>query len=336
MIRLTYAPDLIEAAVLLAERTAPGSAGRAFRRERDRLYEIPDADLREASFRSLHLQWFGRLGLERAIERVVRERADVVQRVSGGRVLRALTRDDEGADLAQRVTPAGARGAPTLILRLRPATLVEPEILRALLHHELTHVADMLDPAFGYERSLPASEAGPSADNILRDRYRVLWDVTIDGRLARAGLVNGSMRDIRWREFAATYAMLGDRCRSAFERWFDEARPTHAELVAFATAPARAAGSAGPGRCPLCRFPVASLDQRVETLSAPTLAAIRANHPGWRLTQGLCAQCLDLYEARAEDRPTHPIDPVRPAGPRRSASSRPRDLPAIGADPASI
>jgi hypothetical protein len=66
--------------------------------------------------------------------------------------------------------------------------------VRVLLRHELMHVADMLDPAFGYERSLPTSDDGPSADNIVRDRYRVLWDVTIDGRLARAGLAHPDAR----------------------------------------------------------------------------------------------------------------------------------------------
>ena len=38
MIRLTYAPDLVEEAVLLAECAAPAAEARAFRRERNCIY----------------------------------------------------------------------------------------------------------------------------------------------------------------------------------------------------------------------------------------------------------------------------------------------------------
>ena len=41
MIAITYAPDLVEEAVLLAERTLTACEARTFRRERDRLYGLP-------------------------------------------------------------------------------------------------------------------------------------------------------------------------------------------------------------------------------------------------------------------------------------------------------
>lgn len=298
---LTYAPDLVEEAVLLAERVLPAGESRAFRRERDRIYESPDQDGREAAFQSLHRRWFLRLGFQRVVDEVVGEFPEIAVRVGEGRVVRALTRSEEGADLIDRISGAGTQ--PVLVLRLRPAILLEPEALRVLLRHELMHVADMLDPVFAYERALPASEDGPSADNILRDRYRVLWDVTIDGRLARAGLADAGAREARWREFAATYLMLGERGQDTFDVWFDRIRPTHRSLVAFALAPngPDRFTSADSGHCPLCRFPVASLDLRPERLSPAAVAIIRADYPGWRIEQGLCSQCLDLYEARQEE-----------------------------------
>jgi hypothetical protein len=304
MMRLTYDPGLVEEAVLLSERTAPRDAARAFRRERDRVYDITDPDEREAAFQALHLRWFAGLQLPDVVESLVAERADIVERLEEGRVLRAVTRHEEGADLVDHVTSGEGDRRPILVLRLRPATLFEPEALRALIRHELMHVADMLDPAFGYERALPASDDGPSRDNIQRDRYRVLWDVTIDGRLARAGgdpcgvRHHDPTRDFRWQEFAATFSMLGDDCRKAFDEWFDSGHPTHAELVAFALAPTGFETTGDSGRCPLCRFPVASLDARPDRLSPVTVAAIGEQHPSWDLEQGLCSQCLDLYEAR--------------------------------------
>ena len=137
----------------------------------------------------------------------------------------------------------------------------------------------------------------------MRDRYRVLWDVTIDGRLARAGLGSDRVRGARWQEFMETFSMLGDRGRDLFDDWFDRIRPTHAALVAFARAP-NGTGSTNPddsGRCPLCRFPVAALDRQPERLSVGGVAAIRDDYPTWSIEQGLCSQCLDLYEARHEE-----------------------------------
>ena len=299
---IAYAPELVEEAVLLAERTLAPAEARRFRRERNRVYDVQDPDQREAAFRALHLRWFVQLGLHCVIERTVGEGGDLLGHVTVCRVSRALTRREEGADLVDP-SPAAVRTGetkPALALRLRPAVLLEPAVLRACLVHELTHVADMLDPAFGYERTLPPSDDGPSGDNILRDRYRVLWDVSIDGRLARNSEGDERARVARAREFAEAFAMLGERGPAVFDEWFDRVRPTHARLVAFAQEPS-GYGSTNPadsGRCPLCRFPVASLDANGERLPAAALAILRADFPAWRPEQGLCSQCLDLYEAR--------------------------------------
>ena len=304
MSAIAYAPDLVEETVLLAERTLDPADARAFRCERDHLYELVDADRREAAFRAFHMRWFAHLGLHRVIEAIVAPREDILGHVAGCRVSRALIRRDEGADLLDPSAAIARAGdaRPTLALRLRPPALLQPATLGAFLGHELMHVADMLDPVFDYQRALPPSDDGPSSDNILRDRYRVLWDVTIDGRLARRGLADARVRETRRQEFTATFAMLGDEGPRAFDDWFDRIDPTHAALVAFAQTP-NGEGSTNPadsGRCPLCHFPVAALDPHPDRLSEAAQAIIGADYPAWRPDQGLCAQCLDLYEARHE------------------------------------
>jgi hypothetical protein len=295
--QLTYDPGLVEEAVLLWERMAPPADTRIFRRERDRLYDIDDEEGREAGFQALHRRWFVQLELAATVELVVAERSDLATRVQTGRVLRAVTRRDEGADLVDPIVSTEAAGQPILVLRLRPETLLDPAALVRLLRHDLMHVADMLDPAFGYERALPPSQDGPSADNILRDRYRVLWDVTIDGRLARRGLADGRSRQERAREFAATFPMRGGNGERAFAEWFDRIEPTHAQLLAFAMSAESDAG-VDSGRCPVCRFPVASLDPRASRLSTAVRAAISREFPSWHVGQGLCSLCLDRFEAR--------------------------------------
>jgi hypothetical protein len=305
MSAITYAPDLVEEVVLLAERTLHRTDARAFRRERDRLYDVVDADRREADFRAFHMRWFVRLGLHHGIEESVVPRPEILSRVTVCRVSRALARRDEGADLiGPSPAIAGQCDAPpTLALRLRPSALLDRAALATFLAHELTHVADMLDPAFGYDCSLPPSDDGPSRDTILRDRYRVLWDVTIDGRLTRRGLGGAGAREGRRQEFEATFAMLGDEGPRVFDDWFDRIEPTHAALVAFAQAPngTDSTNPADSGRCPLCHFPIAAFDTSPDRPSPVTQGIIRADYPAWRREHGLCTQCLNLYEARHEE-----------------------------------
>jgi len=299
MIPLSIAPDLMEEAVLLAERQATPGVARAFRRERDRIYDVVEPEVREAQFQRLALEWFDRFGLRPRMEAALTEWPALEGHVAAGRLVGAIGPAAEGADLVDGAAAhERTESRPLLVLRLMPQSLLDDATLWALLRHELMHITDILDAAFGYDRTLPSSHEGPSADNMLRDRYRVVWDVTIDGRLARAGRGQLRTRDTRWREFRMAYAMLADACPGAFEQWWNQSHPTHAELVAFAMAPPGAPAGRGAGRCPFCRFPVASLDARVSTLAEPVVRALVAEHPSWRPEQGICTQCFDLYEAR--------------------------------------
>ena len=86
-------------------------------------------------------------------------------------------------------------------------------------------------------RAAPASRRGRAAPRPpAADRYRVLWDVFVDGRPARAGLAPAMVREERLAEFARAFPNMGDLTEAAFERFFGAARCTHADLAAFATA----------------------------------------------------------------------------------------------------
>ncbi len=56
----------------------------------------------------------------------------------------------------------------------------------------------------------------------------------------------------------------------------------------------------------MCRFPTATLDPHPERLTAAARTALQADHPSWDLDQGLCAQCVDLYNARVAMRQEAP------------------------------
>ena len=109
--------------------------------------------------------------------------------------------------------------------------------LRTLLRRELLHVADMLDPAFGYLQGAAQRGPDPAVVNLLRERYRVLWDATIDGRLCREGRLGAQARAARLAEFARAFPMLSESAEDGLRAVVRRARPTHAAIVAFIQEP---------------------------------------------------------------------------------------------------
>ncbi|HEY7678011.1 MAG TPA: hypothetical protein VIG69_13120, partial [Candidatus Methylomirabilis sp.] len=211
MTAIEYAPELVEEAVCGALRGHPRERG--FRRQRDRLYEVRDPEGREAAFRELHAAWFERLGLARPILQALEEQPSITASTQGCRVGPARAREEEGAELFVRQAVAGGSelGRRWVVVRLRSEAFCASERLLRFLRHEFHHIADMLDPGFGYEPRLPTGELGPTHERLLQDRYRVLWDIYIDGRLVRKNWAPSSVRDRRLQEFTKTFPMLADR-----------------------------------------------------------------------------------------------------------------------------
>lgn len=297
-----YDPRLMEEAVFYGQRGT--SASGEYKKERSGIYEIADRGERDGLFDRLHRDWFIRLQLDRAVAQAIAEQPLIGRHIAECFVAAAAQAKQEGAELfvAAGTSPkAGPRR--TLRILLRPESLLEREALTRFLRHELLHIADMLDPAFGYEPSLPAAEGGPTYDTLITHRYRVLWDVTIDGRMAQRGWTDADVRERDLREFLSAFPMLGDGGEEVFKRFFDAPQPRHAELAAFAIHPraaieGRAGKIAAATHCVLCRFPTHTFDPAPESLAGEVLDAIRQDFPTWTPAQGLCLQCADLYRAR--------------------------------------
>lgn len=214
-------PALLEEAVLQAAAVQTADEARAFRDERDGLYGIEDGDQRESAFRELSGRWSSRWRLTAPLLEAL---AALPQRPSARpRCLLLAARSDreEGADLH-----AGMDG-PAVVVRARAVTLADPGRLVALLSREMLHVADLLDPSFGFDPDLAEPLVRHPA---ARERYRLLWRATVDGRL---GLDEIALRRRR-EEFAAAFAGDVEQPAELFERLMRGPRPTHGELLRLA------------------------------------------------------------------------------------------------------
>lgn len=296
-----YDPKLVEETVFHAQRDS--YVARELDERRSRVYELSEPDERERLFHDLYRSWFARLGLGKPIDEALREQAIIAALVGSCYIVCATQAKEEGAELfvaSDRALDENQRR--TLRILIRPESLLKPECAITFLRRELFHIADMLDPAFAYEPALPKTDGGPTYDTLITNRYRVLWDVTINGRMVRRGWLTDSVRDQQLRDFRQAFPMLEERGEEYFRRFFDADQPKHSELAAFAFDPRAAAGhlkgqTALGTHCPLCKFPTHSFEPEPENLGDEVLVAISQDFRQWTPAQGLCAQCADLYRA---------------------------------------
>ena len=294
-----YDQGFIEEALFYRQRQAPAAI--AYYKQRDSLYELSDDDERERRFAELNRAWFSRLELDRPVSRAIEEQPRIDDDIPNCFVAAAGLGVDAGAELFVAAEDNARNVRRTLRLLLRPQAVLDPATLMPFLRYELLHITDMLDPGFAYQPTLPQSENGPVYDVLLTQRYRLLWDITIHGRMARRGWCDDTIRERDLQDFRNAFPMLGGAEGEIFESFFTDLKPRHPDLIAFAQNPRtmRIQNTRGtlPTHCSLCRFPSHVFEPAPEKLDAVIIDAIHQDFPHWTPADGLCLQCADLYRA---------------------------------------
>jgi hypothetical protein len=301
---LRCAADLQEAVVLREldrrARANDRAAADAYRTAADRIYaRCEDAESRRAAFQALHARIFDEMACGRSIVEAL-DRLGL--RFEAVYVTRAWSPTDEAASLGS--------DRKTLGIRLMVDRFGAPHFHR-FLEHELGHVIDMLDPAFGYG---VAQVAGlPAARRQTEERFSLLWDCVVDGRTARAGGAPLGSKQERCAAFARLFPELPpDAGPVVIGLLWNGARPTYAALTAFvrdpqalalwggllpavgvASAPAHAPGAP----CPLCGFPTFSWETAIPQAIAGRIAG---DFPAWSPALGACQRCVEGYAVTAE------------------------------------
>jgi hypothetical protein len=254
--QLRYDEDFIEAAAFLCasgqRKGVPPLQTVRFHREREKLYSILDADERNAAFFQLHLDWFREWGLEKLLTDVLKEFQLLPEKLAGLGVRTTRGRNDQGAELY--VNETGERNA---ILALSPESFVRDAGLRDYLRHEFTHLSDMLNPSFGYAPALELPGLNGAQPRLARERYRLLWDITIDGRLAAAGYKPMTPREPHAAAFIRAYSFWPEEKQMETFNWLWRGLPRHANILALVADPRglREPHRPTPGAsCPLCDF----------------------------------------------------------------------------------
>lgn len=297
--QLRYDEDFIEAAVFSCAsargKGVPSLQVARFHMERERLYQVFDPDERNTAFFRLHLEWFREWGLEQPLANALKEFPLVREKLTVLAVRKAAGKQDEGAELY--VNDGGDR---TGLLALRLERFADSAAFAAWLRHEFMHLHDMLDPAFGYAPTLELPGLNAAQRRLAGERYRLLWDITIDGRLSAAGPPPMASREQHAAAFARAYCFWpGPRQTEVFEALWQNHGISHSRFLELITDPRGLRDTSGPApgaSCPLCDFPTFAWAQTAN-LTPEVLARIASEFPGWTPPQGICDRCLETYEA---------------------------------------
>lgn len=305
LVENTFVESLVQRRLYELQRRGHAEPFEAFHQEADALYELP-LNRRDAVFRELYATYFERLGFLVPFRETLREFPAFEERIGAIYLAQVAASADESVDLAP--LREGKRKREVGI-RIRAEQMLDAPRLESYLRHEWTHVDDLLDPDFRAQERLSWGVRSATEEHLLRDRYRVLWCATVDGRLEQRGKPLGIPKDFRRADFERLYRRLPQEARTrAFDRLWNEGRLSHPDLMILAEsfeAVRRFAerGVVLPGErtvepvegalCPLCRFPTFRWIADVE---ATVARRIQRDFPQWHSAEGVCERCFERYE----------------------------------------
>ena len=169
--------------------------------------------------------------------------------------------------------------------------------LESFLRHELTRISDMLSFDFQYSPHPVFGGKNEIENNLIRERFRLLWDSYIDARARGKGFKTIKAYEEQKEEFERKFFFLAVLEREQILTKIQGCENLmQIDLLNWAGDP-RSVKVLGEGglRCPLCDF---TSFNPIKHWGAETLSVvneIKKDHPQWEPSQGICAQCFDLY-----------------------------------------
>lgn len=307
VMKIGYDPALVEIAVFLAvyeERKLESE----FHEASDKLYALEPGREREELFRSVNGAFFKRLGLDLPIGSLFDELPTISRNVSQCVIREAVRGRDESAEMFVQDRKSGPEQR-TLVIQACPRSLAHPDRFVPFMRRELWHVADMLDESFQYRRE--EIDGLLARQNLIRDRFSVLWDLYIESRLERQGLGSPPADQALRAKVAHVFgiddpavldAAMNQVLRAeslTYGDLMDWAKSPKAYVGADAASSARGAGEAG-APCPLCGFPTHDWFELDQARDGILIRSVESDYPHWTVDEGACRQCAEIYTAAAQ------------------------------------
>ncbi|MCH7886918.1 MAG: hypothetical protein IIA58_03045 [Candidatus Marinimicrobia bacterium] len=301
---LEYSPTLIEEAVMrfISDREEET----VFRDQRNALYEIEDTEQRDSAFQNFHLFWFAKLALDTPLVESLCSYPFIISKVDRVAIVQAPAKKKEGAELFRKNDKlySSDEKNTSILITLTPEQFRNTDRLLDYLRHELQHIEDILNPDFGYKIDSSDPKVSSLIDSLFLQRYSVLWDLTVDGRLSNKEFQTSLPKKIHFEKFQQTFQLPLGESSKLFDYFFDNPNPMHEKLVDFVVDPLgwlkdrKDAKDISKGNCSLCTFSSTDLSVIPKLFSEEIIELIQKENLDWKLSDPVCGQCIDIYESR--------------------------------------
>lgn len=281
-----------EAVFLLMRAKQAGELYRDFCNEKEEIYQKDvSGDERDKAFKLLYARYFCNLGLDDFFKNICRDFPHLFQREIRIVVKRVWNRKHEEAELY--VQPH----QKTVYLGILVRRMTDLIFLESFLRHELMRISDMLALDFQYSPHPALGGKNEIENNLIRDRFRLLWDLYIDARLIRKGFKTVKPYEKQKEEFRRKFFFLaGPELEQMLYKLESCESLMQIDLLSWAGDP-RSTKVLGEGglRCPLCDFTSFDPIEKWDAGTDYVVSEIRKDYPLWEPSQGICPQCFDLY-----------------------------------------
>jgi len=293
--RVQFDSTFIEEAVFLKARLLgeTDSSVKSFHQQREGIYQRP-LESREPAFERLYEDFFRKMGLRMTFEEVLSEFPLVLDPAILIFVKRVWGKKEEGSELYVQ------DAFKTVFIGLQVTRIWDVDFLKTFLRHELMHIADMLDAGFQYLPNIPLGGRSELEDNLIRERFSLLWDMFVDARLRQKGFKTVTSLEKQRMNFDKIFLFWNEETKQRlFARLTSGQHQTHSQLLDLAR-DERHASLLGEGglRCPLCEFPCYEQANHLAGEFLSVVKEIKKDFPQWEVSMGLCPQCYELYRTK--------------------------------------
>src|SRR3989338_4053529 len=278
-----------EAVFLLMRAKQEDKLFRDFCNEKEGIYQQDISnEERDKAFKVLYEKYFCGLGLEDFFKNICKDFPHLYKPEIRIVVKRVWDKKHEEAELY--VQPH----QKTVYLGILVRRILDLAFLESFLRHELMRISDMLSFDFQYSPHPVLGGKNEIEDNLIRERFRLLWDLYIDARLRVEGFKTIKSYEEQKEEFERKFFFLNPSERELMLCKIQCCESLmQIDLLSWAGDP-RSTKVLGEGglRCPLCGFTSFGPVKQWDAQTFPVVNEIRKDYPLWDPKQGVCPQCF--------------------------------------------
>jgi len=292
-VQIDFDPTFIEEAVFLSMKTKQEDKPyRDFCNKKEEIYQKDvSRDDRDEAFNLFYDGYFHNLGLCDFFKNICKDFSHLSEPEIRIVIKRVWCRKHEDVELY--VQP----GQKTVYLGILARRITDLTFLETFLRHELMRISDMLSPDFQYSPHRVLGGMNEIENNLIRERFCLLWDYYIDSRLKKRGHQVFKSFEKQKEEFENKFFFLAmPESKQILEKLEGCENLLQIDLLSWADDP-RGKKILGEGglRCPLCNFTSFNSVKKWDAETAHIIKEIRKDYPQWEPSKGICPQCFDLY-----------------------------------------